>query len=206
MARRTPGSSPQPVVNNCAAPKMKPCEKVLRPRYHPAGRIAPDGTRSYVPRPAKATRSLPVRLAAPVSKSERTTAHEAPGIRLTDDRVTMHRRKANMKEWKEITHYAGFDWARNDHVVVIVNQQGQIVADFGFEHSVEGWKRFGEKIAEFPDLAVAIETRQGAAVDQMLQRDYTVYPVNPAAAVSYRQRKAPSGAKTDHLDAWSLAD
>jgi len=111
-----------------------------------------------------------------------------------------------MKEWKEITHYAGFDWARNDHVVVIVNQQGQIVADFGFEHSVEGWKRFGEKIAEFPDLAVAIETSQGAAVDQMLQRDYTVYPVNPAAAVSYRQRKAPSGAKTDHLDAWSLAD
>src|SRR5215468_8291127 len=138
MARRAPGSSPQPAVNNCAAPKMNRCEKPLRPRYYPAGRIAPDRTRSYVPRRAKATRSLPVGLAAPVPKSERTTAHEAPGIRLTADRATMHRRKTNMKEWKEITHYAGFDWASAHHVVVIVNQQGQIVADFEFEHSVEG--------------------------------------------------------------------
>lgn len=111
-----------------------------------------------------------------------------------------------MKEWKEITHYAGFDWARNHHVVVIVNSQGQIVADFEFEHSVEGWKSFGEKTAGFANLAVAIETNQGAAVDQMLQRDYMVYPVNPAAAASYRQRKVPSGSKTDHIDGWSLAD
>jgi transposase len=111
-----------------------------------------------------------------------------------------------MKTWKELTHYAGFDWARYHHVVVIVDAQGQIVADFEFEHSVEGWKRFGEKTAGFADLAVAIETSQGAAVDQMLQRHYTVYPVNPAAAASYRQRKAPSGTKTDHLDAWALAD
>lgn len=119
----------------------------------------------------------------------------------------MHHWKAKaMNEWKEITHYAGFDWARDHHMVVVVNQQGQIVTDFEFEHSVEGWKSFGEKTAEFARLAVAIETSQGAAVDQMLQRDYTVYPVNPAAAVSYRRRKAPSGTKTDHIDAWSLAD
>jgi transposase len=118
----------------------------------------------------------------------------------------MQHRKTNMKEWKEITHYVGFDWARDHHVVVIVNQQGQIVADFEFEHSVEGWKSFGEKAAGFANLAVAIETSQGAAVDQMLQRDYTVYPVNPAAAASYRHRKAPSGSKTDHIDGWSLAD
>jgi hypothetical protein len=53
---------------------------------------------------------------------------------------------------------------------------------------------------------VAIETNQGAAVDQLLQRAYTVYPVNPIASQSYRQRKAPSGTKTDHLDSWGLAD
>jgi transposase len=53
---------------------------------------------------------------------------------------------------------------------------------------------------------VAIETSQGAAVDQLLQRDYTLYPVHPVAAQSYRERKAPTGTKTDHLDAWGLAD
>jgi transposase len=111
-----------------------------------------------------------------------------------------------MKDWKEITHYAGFDWARDHHVLVIVDRAGEIVADFEFEHSLEGWKSFGEKTAAWPNLAVTIETSQGAAVDQLLQKDYTVYPVNPVAAQSYRKRKAPSGTKTDHLDGWGLAD
>ena len=34
----------------------------------------------------------------------------------------------------------------------------------------------------------------------------SVYPVNPKSAQRYRDRKVPSGSKTDFLDAWSLAD
>jgi transposase len=40
----------------------------------------------------------------------------------------------------------------------------------------------------------------------LLQRGFPVYPVNPKAAKRYRERKAPSGTKTDHHDVWSLAD
>lgn len=111
-----------------------------------------------------------------------------------------------MKEWKDITHYAGFDWARAHHAVLIVDGQGQIVADLEFDHSLGGWDSFVQKTSAWPNLAVAIETNQGAAVDQLLQRGYTVYPVNPVASESYRKRKAPSGTKTDHHDAWGLAD
>lgn len=111
-----------------------------------------------------------------------------------------------MKNWKNLMHYVGFDWAKDHHSVVIVDDQGQIVADFEFAHSLEGWKSFVEKTADWPNLAVAIETSQGAAVDQLLQRGYTVYPVHPVAAKRYRERKAPSGTKTDHLDGWGLAD
>lgn len=111
-----------------------------------------------------------------------------------------------MKSWQEITHYAGFDWAKDHHAVLIVDSQGQRVADFEFAHSLEGWESFVEKTAAWPNLAVAIETSQGPAVDQLLQREYTVYPVHPVAAQSYRERKAPTGTKTDHLDAWGLAD
>jgi hypothetical protein len=54
----------------------------------------------------------------------------------------MHCKKINqltpMEEWNEITHYAGFDWARDHHVVVILSRQGQLVADFQFDHSLEG--------------------------------------------------------------------
>ena len=111
-----------------------------------------------------------------------------------------------MTEYKELKHFAGFDWAKEHHCVVVVNGLGEIVAEFEFEHSGQGWKQFAEKLARFANLAIAIETSQGAAVDQLLQRELTVYPVNPAASESYRQRKAPSGTKTDHHDAWGLAD
>jgi transposase len=111
-----------------------------------------------------------------------------------------------MKSWMEITHYAGFDWARDHHDVVIVDRQGQIVADFRLEHTWAGWQQFRERVEPYPGLAVAIETSQGAAVDHMLALGCTVYPVNPLSAKCYRERKAPSGCKTDRLDAWSLAE
>jgi len=119
----------------------------------------------------------------------------------------MHNRKRyRMKNWKDLTHYAGFDWAKDHHAVVVVDKTGAIVADFEFEHSLEGWKSFVEKTAAWPAMAVSIETSRGAAVDQLLQREYTVYPVHPVSAKGYRERKAPSGTKTDHLDAWGMAD
>jgi transposase len=119
----------------------------------------------------------------------------------------MRKKKGNqMKQWKEISHYAGFDWARHKHTVVVVDKEGHVVSDFQFDHSAEGWKCFREKAAEFENLAVAIETNQGAAVDQLLQSGCTLYPVNPVAAAKYRERKAPSGTKTDYIDGWALAD
>jgi len=111
-----------------------------------------------------------------------------------------------MKKWQEMTHYAGLDWAKDHHAVVVVDAGGRIVADFEFEHSLEGWKSFADQTSAWPNLAVAIETSQGAAVDQLLQRGYTLYPVHPVAAQRYRERKAPTGTKTDHLDAWGLGD
>jgi transposase len=61
-------------------------------------------------------------------------------------------------------------------------------------------------MAVYPRVAVAVETNQGAAIDQLLQSEVTIYPVNPKSAQRYRDRKIPSGSKTDFLDAWSLAD
>src|SRR6187551_1942077 len=206
-ARSVRTNAPQPNVNNSAARKMKSSEKVLRSRHACHGRIALGGSRSSVSNPSRIARSSPVRLAASVPTSERTKAHEAPCIRSTHDGATVQRRKGkHMKSWQEITHWAGFDWAKNNHEIVIVDQQGQIVADFVFEHSLEGWQRMRKEVSGFAGLAVAIETNQGAAVDQLLQHGFIVYPVNPVAAASYRKRKVPSGTKTDHVDAWALAD
>lgn len=111
-----------------------------------------------------------------------------------------------MKTWTELTHFAGLDWAGDHHDVAVVDKQGQMVAEFRFEHSATGWAEFRGKMAVYPAWGIALETCSGAAVEELLQSAGTVFPVQPKAAARYRERKAPSGVKDDQLDAWALAD
>ena len=62
-----------------------------------------------------------------------------------------------MKTWKEITHYPGFDWAKDHHDVIVLDPAGKIVADFRIEHTAAGWQQWREQLEVFPALAVAIE-------------------------------------------------
>lgn len=59
---------------------------------------------------------------------------------------------------------------------------------------------------ELGRIGVAIETSRGPAVERLLEMGLRVHPMNPKAAERFRDRKAPSGAKDDPLDAWSFAD
>jgi transposase len=111
-----------------------------------------------------------------------------------------------MKTHDALTHFAGFDWAKDHHDIIVVDRAGRIVADFRIEHSAAGWQQWRQKTAQWPALAVAIETSQGAAVEQLMEGGATVFPVNPLNAKRYRERKITSGNKTDRLDAWALAD
>jgi transposase len=113
-----------------------------------------------------------------------------------------------MPTWNEITYYAGFDWAKDHHDVIIVDRGGQIVADFQIAHSAAGWQQWGAQLATLGvgSVAATVETSQGVVVEQLLHSGVAVYPVSPASAKRYRERKIPSGNKTDRGDAWSLAD
>ena len=106
----------------------------------------------------------------------------------------------------ERTTFVGFDWASDHHDLVVVDARGAIVEDFRFDDTAEGWQHLVKMLSKHPDSAVAIETSSGATVERLLEAGYAVYPVNPKAAKRYRERKAPSGTKTDRIDAWSLAD
>jgi transposase len=111
-----------------------------------------------------------------------------------------------MNTFHDFNHFAGFDWAKDHHNAVILDRSGQIVESFQFPHSGEGWKVWRQKIERYPALAVAIETSHGAAVEQLLESKVTVFPMQPKAAQRYRDRKVPSGSKTDFVDAWCFAD
>jgi len=112
----------------------------------------------------------------------------------------------NNNPWSQQTHFAALDWASDHHDVVIVDHTGGIATEFRFAHTAAGWAEFTEKMQPFAGAPLALETSSGPAVDQLLQRGWALYPVNPKAAERYRERKAPSGTKTDRHDAWSLAD
>lgn len=109
-------------------------------------------------------------------------------------------------DWNQHTHFAALDWATDHHDVVVVDHLGTIVADFRFAHTTAGWAEFTETMKPFAHAPIALETSSGPAVDQLLQRGWKIYPVNPKASQRYRERKAPSGNKADRPDAWSLAD
>lgn len=108
--------------------------------------------------------------------------------------------------WSDRSAFVGFDWASDHHDVVVVDRAGKIVEDFRIEDTAKGWELLRRKLRRYPNLAVAIETSSGATVERLLEGGYAVYPINPKAAKRYRERKAPSGAKSDRLDAWSLGD
>jgi transposase len=113
--------------------------------------------------------------------------------------------------WESHLYFMGFDWASRHHEVVVFGREGQIILDLKISHSAEGWRHLHDKLTnlvgpELSVIAVTIETTNGPAVERLLEMGCTVYPLNPKSAQRYRDRKAPSGNKTDHLDALSFAD
>jgi len=116
------------------------------------------------------------------------------------------------QDFGQLTHFVGFDWARNSHQATVVDRLGKVVLELEFEDSAQGWALLREKLgglvgfASFARLGVCIETSRGGAVERLLEMGLTVYPVNPKSAERYRDRKCPSGIKSDSLDAWCFAD
>jgi len=113
--------------------------------------------------------------------------------------------------WNGIQFFAGFDWAKDAHQLAVVDHRGCILLEIHFEHSAEGWAKLRRRLVDrvgqdLSILGVAIETNAGPAVEQLLQQGCVVFPMHPKAAQRYRDRKAPSGGKSDSLDAWSFAD
>ncbi|HPY32159.1 MAG TPA: RHS repeat-associated core domain-containing protein [Verrucomicrobiota bacterium] len=80
-----------------------------------------------------------------------------------------------MKTWNELTHFAGLDWAGDHHDVAVVDGTGKVVAEFRIEHSAAGWAEFRKKMAVYPAWGIALETRSGAAVEELLQSEGTVW-------------------------------
>jgi hypothetical protein len=164
-------ATPTGVVNNCGS-----CKKGT-------GSFAFGPARSTTVHSARVPGRLPAGPQASVLKSERTPSREDPvSARLRTEAQataapstprTPHRKAAMSCPESPFAYFAGFDWAKHSHHVVIVNAVGQIVAEFSFEHTQEGWQQWRQQAARFAPLAVAIESeprhrRRSVAADARL--------------------------------------
>jgi hypothetical protein len=101
------------------------------------------------------------------------------------------------KGWLAHRGFGGLDWASQTHAIIIVDAQGRVIENFEIEHSALGWKKFRERLQPYGSIPFAIETSQGAAVEQLLEAGMIVYPLNPKSAQAYRERKGPrAGSRT----------
>lgn len=197
--------SSRAIVNNSAA-----CDS-------PAGSpLASRRSRSSQPKPLKLGSSSPACVQALSLTSERIRPHDGPVSGPRKDGAGKRRPPANsgnarntkhpMTPFNELTTFAGLDWASDHHDLFVVDKSGSRLEGLRFDHTAQGWKHALERLQAHGVRAVAIETKHGIAVQQLLEGGFIVYPVVPKAAARYRGRKAPSGVKDDQLDAWSLAD
>jgi hypothetical protein len=84
--------------------------------------------------------------------------------------------------WLESPGFGALDWASEKHSVVVVNPKGKLLEDFEIEHSALGWKKFRERMRPYGSIPFAIETSQGAAVEQLLEAGMQVNPLNSKRA------------------------
>jgi transposase len=101
--------------------------------------------------------------------------------------------------------YAGVDWATDGHAVCVVDEAGEVVAEFDVAHTGDGLAELCRRVKGSGVLRVAIERPDGPVVDALLGALEVVVVVSRSVK-ALRERYGTSGNKADRSDAYVLAD
>jgi transposase len=98
------------------------------------------------------------------------------------------------------------DWAKDDHVVCIVGDQGEALDRFTVTHDAAGLKALVRQLLNAGVTEVGIERPDGPVVEVLLQAELTVLVIPPGQLKNLRSRYGSAGNKDDRFDAYVLAD
>jgi transposase len=102
---------------------------------------------------------------------------------------------------------AGLDWAKDDHVVCVVDYlTGEVKDRFEITHTAEGLNSLVRRLATLGCREIAIERPDGPVIDALLGADLTVVMISPNQVKNLRSRYGSAGNKDDRFDAYVLAD
>lgn len=107
--------------------------------------------------------------------------------------------------------FCGIDWATDHHDIAVVDHAGKVLVRRRVNNDAAGFAELLAALAEAGEdpgnpAPVAIETDHGLWVAALTASGRQVYPINPLAASRYRSRHVVSGAKSDAVDARTLAN
>jgi transposase len=106
--------------------------------------------------------------------------------------------------------YLGIDWADEYHNVYVTDDTAQTLDSFQIKHNYDGLQLLKSKMEKLTSdktqVLFAMEKPHGLLAGFILQKGYTLYPINPKAVDRYRDRYRSSGAKDDYFDAMVLAN
>jgi transposase len=101
---------------------------------------------------------------------------------------------------------AGVDWAKDDHAVCVVGDQGQVLDRFTVVHDAAGLKRMATRLLRAGVANVGIERGDGPVVDTLLGAGLVVFVIPPGQVKNLRSRYGSAGNKDDRFDAYVLGD
>jgi transposase len=102
---------------------------------------------------------------------------------------------------------AGLDWAKDDHVVAVVDfSRGAVQDRFTVEHTAAGLSAAVRRLAGLGCAEVAIERPDGPVVAELLEAGLTVVVISPNQVKNLRGRYGSAGNKDDRFDAYVLGD
>jgi transposase len=105
-----------------------------------------------------------------------------------------------------MTRYAGVDWAKDEHAVCVLEQDGRPVSERRFAHDERGIASMCARLRELGVGRVAIERPDGLLVGRLLETELVVLPIHPNRLKAARPRFRAAGGKSDAFDAFCLAE
>src|SRR5579883_1594109 len=98
---------------------------------------------------------------------------------------------------------AGLDLASEEHRLVVVGTDGEIIEERRVVHSEEGLEALARRLRELAVARVAIEQPNGLVVDRLLDAGVAVVAVHPNQLAAARDRYR-TGGKSDGFDGYVL--
>lgn len=107
--------------------------------------------------------------------------------------------------------FCGIDWAEDHHDIALADGDGKLLARLRISDDAAGLAALLDLLAQHGDapeepVPVAIETPKGLLVACLRATGRKVYPLNPMSVARYRGRHSVAGRKSDHGDAFVMAN